>query len=97
MPMISKSLGIWRCRPSLIPAGPTVLVNVDSPILQEIVEYHRAQYPDVYAEEVRKTIYQVFGEVAACKIAHSQKLSEKTCRNRSLIATIGANRPSRSH
>jgi hypothetical protein len=37
------------------PAGPTVLVNVDSPILQEIVEYHRAQYLDVYAEEVRKT------------------------------------------
>jgi hypothetical protein len=59
------------------PAGPTVLVNVDSPILQEIVEYHRAQYPDIYAEEVGKTIYQVFGEVAACKVAHSQKLAKK--------------------
>jgi hypothetical protein len=50
---------------------------VDSPILQEIVEYHQAQYPDVYAEEVAKTVRQVFGEVAACKIAHSQKLTRK--------------------
>jgi len=33
------------------PAGPTVLVNVDSPILQQIVEYHGAQYPDVYTEK----------------------------------------------
>jgi hypothetical protein len=59
------------------PDGPTVLINVDSPILQEVVEYHRAQYPDVYSEEVDKTVRQVFGEVAACKIAHSQKLAKK--------------------
>jgi len=57
------------------PEGPTVLINVDSLILQEIVEYHQAQYPDVYAEEVAKTIRHVFGEVAACKVAHSQKLA----------------------
>jgi hypothetical protein len=54
--------------------GPTVLINVDSPILQEIVEHHQSQYPDVYAEEVATTIRKVFGEVASCKIAHSQKL-----------------------
>jgi len=59
------------------PDGPTVLINIDSPILQEAVEYHQSQYPDVYAEEVAKTVRQVFGEVAACKIAHSQKLSKK--------------------
>lgn len=46
-------------------------------MLQEVVEYHQAQYPDVYAEEVGKTVRQVFGEVAACKIAHSQKLAKK--------------------
>jgi len=57
--------------------GPTVLLNVDSPILQEIVEHHQEQYPDVYAEEVAKVVRQVFGEVAACKIAHSQKLARK--------------------
>jgi hypothetical protein len=59
------------------PDGPTVLINVDSPVLQEIVDYHQMQYPDIYAEEVAKTVRQVFGEVAACKIAHSQKLAKK--------------------
>jgi len=58
------------------PEGPTVLINIDSPILQEIVDYHQAQYPDVYADEVAKTVRQVFGEVAACKVAHSQKLAK---------------------
>jgi hypothetical protein len=57
------------------PDGPTVELNIDSPILQEIVEYHQKQYPDVYAEEVADTVRKVFGEVAACKIAHSQKLA----------------------
>lgn len=59
------------------PDGPTVVVNVDSPVLQEIVEYHQVQYPEVYAEEVASTVRQVFGEVAACKIAHSQKLAKR--------------------
>jgi hypothetical protein len=57
--------------------GPTVLLNVDSQVLQEVVEYHQSQYPDVYAEEVAKIVRQVFGEVAACKVAHSQKLSKR--------------------
>ncbi|HEY8021329.1 MAG TPA: ATP-binding protein [Thermoanaerobaculia bacterium] len=59
------------------PDGPTVLVNVDSPILQEIVEHHQEQYPDVYADEVAATIRQVFGEIAACKVAHAQKLTRE--------------------
>jgi hypothetical protein len=58
------------------PDGPTVLINQDSPILEEVIEYHQAQYPEVYAEEVAKTVRQVFGEIAACKIAHSQKLAK---------------------
>jgi hypothetical protein len=41
------------------------------------VRFHQEQYPDVYAEEVAKTVRQVFGEVAACKIADSQKLARK--------------------
>ena len=56
------------------PDGPSVLINTDSPILQEVIEYHQGQYPDIYAEEVLHTIQQVFGEVATCKVAHSQKL-----------------------
>lgn len=59
------------------PSGPTVLINFDSPILQEIVLYHQNQYPDVYAEEVQQVVHQVFGEVATCKIAHSQKLASE--------------------
>jgi len=59
------------------PDGPTVVINVDAPVLQEIVQYHQAQYPDVYAEEVAETVRHVFGEVAACKIAHSQKLAKQ--------------------
>lgn len=57
--------------------GPTVIINKDSPILQEIVEYHQDQYPPIHAEEVAKTVRAVFGEVAACKIAHSQKLTKE--------------------
>lgn len=59
------------------PDGPTVVINVDSPILLEMVQFHQDQYPDIYAEEVANTVRQVFGEVAACKIAHSQKLARK--------------------
>jgi hypothetical protein len=58
------------------PEGPSVLVNVDSPVIEEAVKYHLDQYPDVFAEEVTKIVRQVFGEVAACKIAHSQKLKK---------------------
>jgi len=66
-------LAAWAPRD---PDGPTVLINIESPILDELVKYHQSQYPDIYAEEVAKTVLQVFGEVAACKIAHSQKLAK---------------------
>lgn len=59
------------------PEGPTVVINVDSSILEDVVAYHQEQYPDVYAEEVAETVRKVFGEIAACKIAHSQKLAKK--------------------
>jgi hypothetical protein len=55
--------------------GPVVLINVDSPILEEVVTYHQNQYPDVHAEEIADTVVKVYGEIAACKIAHSQKLA----------------------
>jgi hypothetical protein len=57
------------------PEGPTVIINIDSPILEEVITYHQKEYPDIYAEEVAKIVCRVFGEVAACKIAHSQKLT----------------------
>ena len=58
------------------PEGPTVFINVDSPILEDIVKYHQNQYADIHAQEVAKVVHGVFGEVAACKIAHSQKLAK---------------------
>jgi hypothetical protein len=55
--------------------GPTVLLNSESPILEEIIRHHRDQYPDVYSEEVTKTVRTVFGQIATCKVAHAQKLT----------------------
>lgn len=57
------------------PEGPTVLMNEEAPILLEAIKYHQHQYPDVFAEEVAKTVREAYGEVAVCKIAHSQKLT----------------------
>lgn len=65
-------LAIWQPND---PEGPTVYINVESGILQDVVEYHQEQYPEIYHEEVAKIVRQVFGEVAACKVAHSQKLA----------------------
>jgi hypothetical protein len=56
------------------PEGPTVLMNRESPILLEAIKYHQEQYPDIYAQEVEDIVKTTYGEVAVCKIAHSQKL-----------------------
>jgi hypothetical protein len=57
------------------PEGPTVLMNNEAPLLLEAIKYHQQQYPDVFAEEVAKTVRDAYGEVAVCRIAHSQKLT----------------------
>lgn len=57
------------------PEGPTVLMNRDAPILLEAIKYHQQQYPDAFAAEVEKIVKDTYGEVAVCKIAHSQKLT----------------------
>ena len=56
------------------PEGPTVLMNSDAPILLEAIKHHQQQYPEVFAADVEKTVKDTYGEVAICKIAHSQKL-----------------------
>jgi hypothetical protein len=58
------------------PQGPTVFMNRDSPLLLEAIKHHEGQYPDVFAEDVAEIVRQVYGEVAVCKIAHSQKLTK---------------------
>jgi hypothetical protein len=49
-------------------------MNKDAPILLEAIKYHQSQYPDVFAVDVDKIVKETYGEVAVCKIAHSQKL-----------------------
>jgi hypothetical protein len=56
------------------PDGPTVLMNEDSPLLDEAIRYHLNQYPEIYAKEVTDIVRKTYGEVAVCKLAHSQKL-----------------------
>ena len=56
--------------------GPFVVINCASPILVEMIKYHRDKYPDVHAEEVTLIVLKTFGEIAACKIAHTQKLTK---------------------
>jgi hypothetical protein len=56
------------------PDGPTVLLNEESPFLIEAIRYHQEQYPEIYASEVDKIVRTTYGEVAVCKVAHSQKL-----------------------
>jgi hypothetical protein len=51
-------------------------MNRDSPILVEAIKYHQGQYPDVYAPEVEDIVRNTYGEVAVCRIAHSQKLAK---------------------
>jgi hypothetical protein len=56
------------------PEGPTVLMNAEAPLLIEAIKHHQSQYPDVFGAEVEKIVKETYGEVAVCKIAHSQKL-----------------------
>jgi hypothetical protein len=56
--------------------GPYVVINSQSPVLVEMIKYHRDRYPDIYAEEVTRIVLRTFGEIAACKIAHTQKLTQ---------------------
>ena len=58
-------------------AGPTVLLNRDSAVLQEVIKFHQEQYADVYADEVRQIVMLAYGEIAVAKVAHAQKLMSK--------------------
>jgi hypothetical protein len=56
--------------------GPYVVINSQSPVLAEMIKYHRDRYSDVHADEVTRIILKTFGELASCKIAHTQKLTK---------------------
>ena len=59
------------------PEGPTVILNMEAPVILEAIGHHQEQYPDIYAEEIMITVKNVYGEIAAAKIAHSQKLAAR--------------------
>ncbi len=65
-------IALWQRRAT---GKPTVFINTASPILEQVVAYHAVRYAPHLTDEVRRTVHQVFGEVAACKIAHAQKLT----------------------
>jgi hypothetical protein len=56
------------------PEGPTVLMNRDAPQLIEAIKHHQDHYPEVFVLDVEKIVKDAFGEIAVCKIAHSQQL-----------------------
>lgn len=43
----------------------------------DVFEYNQERYPEIYHEEAAKIARRVFGEVAVCKVAHSQKLTKE--------------------
>ena len=45
-------------------------------MLLEAIKHHQDQYPDVYAQDVEDIVLRTYGEVAVCKIDHSQKLAK---------------------
>jgi hypothetical protein len=51
-----------------------VLLNREFPPFLELKQYWTQQYPDYFADEVRKTIEVVYGEVMVARIAHSEEL-----------------------
>jgi len=59
------------------PDGPTVIINRDSPVVVEAVAHHQGLYPPIHEEEVRRIVWEAFGEMAAGKVAHTQSLTHE--------------------
>jgi hypothetical protein len=55
------------------PAG-LVMIYGEHPVLRHIVETYQAQYALHLADDVRKVVEDVYGQVAVAKIAHSEEM-----------------------
>jgi hypothetical protein len=55
------------------PAG-LVTIYGEHPVLRHIVESYQAEYPPHRADEVRKVIEDIYGQVAVAKVAHSEEM-----------------------
>lgn len=63
-------LAVWKPKDDENPAG-VVLLNIDHPVLRQVVEHWQAQFPEHYSEEIFQDVTGVYGEVAVSKVAHS--------------------------
>jgi hypothetical protein len=55
--------------------GAVVLVNAEAPVVGEMVAHWVDLYPEIYAEPVAAEVRRAIGEIAACKVAHVQRLT----------------------
>jgi hypothetical protein len=51
-----------------------VLINVDHEVIRGQIEHWQQQYPPHLADQVANTVIQVYGQLAAAKIAHTEGL-----------------------
>ena len=61
-------------RPNLDKPAGLVLIYGEHPVLRHIVETYQSQYPPHVADDVRKIIEDVYGQVAVAKVAHSEEM-----------------------
>lgn len=65
-------LAAWSPHDTDHPEG-VVLLNVDHPVIREVVKHWTDQYADHLAEQIEKDVIDVYGQNAVAKIAHSEK------------------------
>jgi hypothetical protein len=66
-------LAAWQPNDPEYPEG-CVLINTEHPVLCGEIEYWQSQYPGHHAEEIRKDVVDIYGQIAVAKIAHSEHM-----------------------
>ncbi len=66
-------LAAWQPNDPEFPEG-VVLINIEHPVLQSVIEHWQSQYADHHAEDIAKDVIDVYGQVAVSKVAHSEHL-----------------------
>ena len=66
-------IAAWQPYDPEYPEG-VVLLNVDHPVLRQVIEHWQSQYADHHAESIEKDVIDVYGQVAVSKVAHSEHL-----------------------
>jgi hypothetical protein len=61
-------------RPNTDTPSGLVMIYGEHPVLRHIVETYQAQYAPHLADDVRKVVEEVYGQVAVAKIAHSEEM-----------------------